>query len=90
MELPLGVELELHLLAADGPGFPLAASEAAESEGLAVTSQSVRGGANSPQQPTAAPDGAGVLQTGAMPQSSGQGDLLTIDRQTREIRIVIR
>ena len=72
------------------PGFPLAASEAAESEGLAVTSQSVRGGANSPQQPTAAPDGAGVLQTGAMPQSSGQGDLLTIDRQTREIRIVIR
>ena len=72
------------------PGFPLAATDAAESEGLTVTSQSVRGSGNSAQQQSALPDGAGQ-QAGAMPQNGGQGgDLLTIDRQTREIRIVIR
>jgi thermitase len=73
------------------PGFPLDASEATESEGLAVTSQGVRGSGNSPQQPAAVPNGAGMQQTGTMPADGvAGGDLLTIDRQTREIRIVIR
>ena len=73
------------------PGFPLAAMEAAESEGLTVTSQSVRGSGNSPQQQSALPNGGGAEGAGvARSEGALGGDLLTIDRQTREIRIVIR
>jgi len=70
------------------PGLALGASEAAESEGLAVTSQSIRGGSDSLQQPAASPDAPGMQRPGASPRDGS--DLLTIDRQTREIRIVIR
>ncbi len=73
------------------PGFPLGASEAAESQGLTVTGRSVRGGGDSSQQTAGVPDVAGTVPPGAMPRDGNdRADLVTIDRQTREIRIVIR
>jgi thermitase len=72
------------------PGFPLASMEEAESQGLAVKSQSVRGSGDSPTRPAGTPDTARVPAGAGIQDGNERGDLLTIDRETREIRIVIR
>jgi len=74
------------------PGFPLGAMDATESEGLTVAARDVRGSGDSQGQPTGTPNVAGspVGMDGSARDGSAAGDLLTIDRQTREIKIVIR
>jgi hypothetical protein len=64
--------------------------EEAESQGLAVKSQSVRGSGDSPTRPAGTPDAVRMPTGAGIQDGSDRGDLLTIDRQTREIRIVIR
>ncbi len=80
------------------PAFALAPIEGAafEAAGRTLTSRGVRGGADSPRVQPASPDSApGSATAPALPTTGGNGafaagDLVSIDRQTRAITIVIR
>jgi thermitase len=75
----------------NAPGLPLGAGDVTDSDGLTVSSRGVRGNGDSPRQPTVSPDVTSSPRAdGTLRDGSEAGDLLTIDRQTREIRIVIR
>lgn len=79
------------------PGFPLSASDMlAEAEGRSASGRAARGAGDSPTvaQPMpgrGAPDGVVMTAAGdGVAPSATNGDLVTIDRQSRSITVVIR